>query len=452
MFEKEEIVLAILNSPEVYDTIETYFKKYKVVGIMTNSIDEFKENHHQCEVPLYDYDIMNKTDKKIIVADTLWHNSIRHSFYGIINSGNLKLGENFIFESLQGGKIDTNLIFQLVNKDLAQFNKLLKIIVNGRKIVLVHGNCQVHVISSMLSGNKEFVKGYITCVMPQIWEGEEEKIRMELMMESGIFAFADYLFTQEVSADNKFWYKFSTEFLRTLVGKSCNVITISNLFFLGYFPQYRKMQHSAGVNFFRGKILDATEYMDINVLRMIVEDKSDEEILEAITDTDYYEKDKILSLIDDELEEFKIREENIDIKMHDYLVDNCKKYLTFATSNHPTREVLKELTRRILRELRIDELEINCSDDEIQEPMPSDWRYLVYPSVLKQLGIKRKLGYYFKAILSEEELKIIPGGGYEGAEVQVSEHGNMYLVNIKGSFEIYMQIYIRCVRAALMLL
>lgn len=116
--------------------------------------------------------------------------------------------------------------------------------------MVVHGNCQSHTICSMLSGNKEFLKYYITIVMPRIWE-EDQRTHMELMLDSGIFDMVDYLFTQEISKENRFWDKFSSDFLKSLVPEQCKIVMISNLFFMGYFPRYRKMRHSSGVNFFR---------------------------------------------------------------------------------------------------------------------------------------------------------------------------------------------------------
>lgn len=458
MFENDKIILSILNISDVYREIDKYSRIYKVVGIITNVSDDFKKNYSRCSVPIYDYSMVNSFTEKIIVLDDNWDNRTRYTFAKILFDAGLNLGVNFIFESMQKGKIDTNMVFELVNKDKHKFHELILKIFDGKKLVMVHGNCQTHVISSMLATNMEFNKKYITCEMPIIWEGGKgeagklERLRLELMAESGIFRLTDIFFTQDVSKDNRFWYKFSTEYLITLLRKDCTVITISNLFFMGYFPQYKKLKNPSGVNFFRGKILDSTEYMDINILQMIINDKSDDEIIKEITSPKYYHKEDLITSTKKELELFKNREQNIDIKMHDYLEKNWKNYLLFATSNHPTRKVMIEFSIRILNKLGIYKTEINCSGDEIQEPMPSDWRYLIYPSVLNELGINRELEYTFKAILSQEELKVIPDHILIPGESLSMMQNNLYLVNIKGDFETYMKIYVRCVRAALMML
>lgn len=232
--------------------------------------------------------------------------------------------------------IDTNMIYEMVNRNLLIFPSVIKRIIGDRNFVMVHGNCQTQVIISMLGGSKEFAKKY-------------------------------------------------------------------------------------------------------------------DEIVKNIKRPDYYEKEEIINRIEKELENLKFKEENIDIKMWDYLNENYSKDVLFATSNHPIKEVMKEFTRRILKSLNIEDLEISCSDDEIQEPMPKEWKYLVYPCVLKNLGIKRDIEYSFRAFLTEEEKKIIEG--INKAEIVQEQHcGALTYYEIKCDFDTYMRIYVRCLRASLSLL
>lgn len=443
----EKIVLAILNEFYTEKILESYRKCYNVVGIITDNPVISGKN----EENIYDYNIIDIIVEKIIVIDELWQDDLRIAFDRIFVGHGLTLGLDYIYGSMCGGsEIDTNLLFEMAGRDRAGFYSLIQRVVGNREIVMVHGNCQCRVISKMLNGNKGFREKYITCVMPKIWE-VDQKTRIELMKESGVFNIVDYLFTQQISNGNRFGDEYSTESLIALVPETCKVLSISNLFFLGYYPQYKKVRSFNNINFFRGKLLDATEYVDTNILRMIIDDKEDEEIIRDIKRFDYYSGEEILDSIDNELKRFREREKNLDIKMSDYLEENYKKYLLFATSNHPTREVMKEFTRRILRQLDINDREIDCPADEIQEPMPKEWRYLVYPSVLKNLGIERELEYKFKAYFAQGEKKIVEG--IEKAEIlEEREHGGLTYYEIKCDFEAYMRIYVRCLRAALMLL
>ena len=190
--------------------------------------------------------------------------------------------------------------------------------------------------------------------------------------------------------------------------------------------------------------------MDINILKMIIDDKTDGDILNEVTSQSFYNRGELIASIQKELDDFKLREATIDIKMGDYVADNYNKYLLFATSNHPTRLVLMELSRRILAALDFKDCEILCSQDEIQEPMPKNWRYLVYPSVLHCLGMERDLEYNFKAVLNLKEIALIPD------DIRITEArqlaDNTFHITVSGDFLTYMRIYVRCVRAALMLL
>lgn len=451
MFEGEEIVLAVLNDSRIYDVIDEYKEQYCIIGIVTDSVQEFKQKCHGLFVPVYPYASL-ASNQKIIVLDIFWDDNIRLRFQEILNHAGLKFGINYTYETIQRGKIDTNLVYRLSGKDAGTFHKRMENIIGNKKFVIVHGNCQSHVVSDMLSGNKEFKDRFLTCVMPMVWErGMGQRERLELMEESGVFRFTDIFITQEVSDDNKFWHKFSTRHFISLMPASCEIIKISNLFFMGYFPQYKKMKHSPGVNLMRGKILDATEYMDINVIQMIIADKSDEEILKEIGKPAYYEKPRLTAAVEAELEDFKQREKTVEIKMHDYLMEHWDNDLLFATSNHPTKEVMMELTRRILARIGVVDMGLSCPDREIQEPMPFDWRYVVYPSVLRELGINRDLTYVFKAFLTQDEMGIIPEDARAFLELAEVGNGNYY-VSIRCGFETYMHIYIRCIRAALMLL
>lgn len=443
----EDIILAVLGA----DNVDELCRRYQVSGIMTNEVATPDIAKMYPSLKIYDYsEVVNigKAGKMIVAADTFWEDGIRDFFWKLLDSYGLKLGSNFLFASMLDSVADTNAMFEMVDRDSSRFADLLKSVAGNRKFVVVHGNCQTHAVIRMLAGNRQFCEKYFTCIMPKMWENEKEK--MEMMIESGVFGFADCLVTQVVSEDNKFGNIFSTEFLKSLIPNECKVITISNLFFMGYFPQYRKMKNNPGVNFLRDKIWDGTQYFDKNIIAMIADDKSDEEIIAVVTDNNYYPKEKLVENIRNEIEEFAASEKDkkIDIKMADYLDANFNRLLLFVTSNHPTREVLMVLSRRILKELGIERTEIDCPEDEIQAPMPREWRYLIYPSVLKQLGLEKNWDYFYRAICSKEEIVLFDG--IEAAVVTPLENSNLYFVKVKCDFETFIRIYIRASRAALM--
>lgn len=443
--ENDEVLVVILN--DFREGADQILKKYNIIGIITDNLESFAEIRETNSIEIYDFGIITGLNKKVIILDFSWHNKARLLFRDFFEKHGLRLGIDYIYASLLEAKIDTNLIFELVNNDKIAFEKIMKKIIDNRKFVMIHGNCQSHVLVNMLISNEEFTRKYVTYVMPRIWEAQEIEF-WSCMIESDVFQFAEILLSQKIANDNEFGYKYSTEYVKSLLTENCKIILYSNLWFTGYFPQYLKVNSLDNLNFNKYKILGSTKYSDKNVLKMIAQGKNDDEIIAAIEEPDFYRKEELYENIESELNEFAVRENGIDIKMCDYIRENYQKIITFVTFNHPTRDVLMELTRRILKKLGIEQLNINCPDDEIQYPMPQNWRYLIYPSVLRELGIERNIEYSFRAIFTEEELKLLEG--MEKVNI-VQRAKGLYEVEVLGGFDVYMKMYVRCVRAAIAL-
>lgn len=123
----------------------------------------------------------------------------------------------------------------------------------------------------------------------------------------------------------------------------------------------------------------------------------------------------------------------------------------FATPNHPTKEVLLELTRRILRKLGITDTYILCDDNEVQAPCPKLLYYPIYPSVLRAFGLRDRK-YYFRAKLQGKQLLFLTGFDFEIDKI-LKEDTNFelkeYKFNLMLDFSNYMLVYIRILRSIL---
>ena len=60
--------------------------------------------------------------------------------------------------------------------------------------------------------------------------------------------------------------------------------------------------------------------------------------------------------------------------------------------------------------------------------------------------------YRFQAFFTSNELNCILGGDIFQYQAFPTENADQYFIEVKGDFETYMKIYIRCLRAAIMLL
>ncbi len=429
------------------------FADFHVVGIIGNStITELPvyDNHYLLDLP---------NDTVVIIVDDHWEEKIRYEFNTMMSrlgNGKFVLGENYMYSSMLYGKIDTNRLYLLADKNRFFFQSILKKIVGERQLVILYGNCQTHAMTNLLSNNQEFRQKYVVCEMPKLWL-EEDKEKFTLLAESGLLSHVDYFFTQQVRSENRFGYMASTEYMISLLSDRCKVITITNLCFMGYFPQYLPMFHSdtemMRVDFLEGKVLNTGRFIDHEILKLIVQGYSDEEIINRISLPDYFKAEEVKAEIEKEWEQFALREEkeNVDIKMSEWLQAHYYKKLLFVTQNHPTKEALLEFARRILSVLEIKDLQINCDEGEILSPMPKDLRLIVYPSVTKALGLpERDVTLHVKLKGCElSVLRDIDEDLDQFIEKNMQDLQRMFEINMQLNFTKYMRVYLRIVQSLL---
>lgn len=426
------------------------FEKFNVIGTIGTS--------NSPEIKKYPYEFLKELpkDTKIIIDDDGWDDKRIFEFNGKIQEFGLIIGDDYIYSSMLEGKLCTNVIYALVDENKARFYDLVKKIAGKKELVILHGNCQTHVLRNMLISNQEFKNKFIICETPRLWIEEDEE-QWELFFDSGVLKVVNYLIIQEISPGNVWGYKKSLEYICSQISDACCVIRIPKLFFMGYFPQLKITHMKNKVSFYGGKIswLDNSVCIDKEIIAWILDDSSGrfmtaEEIVEIISSDDYFNLDKLKQAVELELKEFEIREKNVDIKMCDFLKENYNKFLMFVTNVHPTRRVLEELARRILRRLRIMDMSIECSKDEIQPPMPSENIFTIYPSVLKAFGFSERT-YNLHIALWGVELPLLLGIEPELDEFVEKNKKNdkKYSMTIQMNFKQYMLFSIRVLQAAI---
>lgn len=424
------------------------FKQLNVSGIVCGGEHRYTEN-----IPIhgYDYLLHKADDEKIIVVDDHWDFEVLYEFNLLMTNMGLRIGEDYIYNSMLKAKINTNRIYRLLGNSQKDFHVLINIILENKSLVIVHGNCQTHVVCNMLSNNEEFQKRYVVCEMPRLWL-EEDAEEYEVLFESQILARASFFLTQKISETNRFGREISSESMISLISERCKVIWIPNLYFTGYFPQLKKYDQELKYAWWEEHVLPIhNEHIETEVIYLLILGKTDEDIIREISREDYYSEEFLHSNVKEELMQYKMREESIDIKMYDFLVDNYDKFLMFATPNHPTKDVLLELTRRILRKLGITDMYILCDDNEVQAPCPKLLYYPIYPSVLRAFGLRDRK-YYFRAKLQGKQLLFLSGVNFEVDKI-LKEDTNFehkeYKFSLMLDFSKYMLVYIRILRSIL---
>ena len=167
-------------------------------------------------------------------------------------------------------------------------------------------------------------------------------------------------------------------------------IEISNLTFYGYFPQsYNAINNIAQIG--KQRIFN---YGDKNIINLIHQKVSMNEIKSILNDENFYSKNFLDTFFEEQLIIFYEQESSADIKMYDYLATNYNKNILFHAYNRPHKSLIKKLAQRLLRYLDFNDLTFK---NEHLIDKENDLYYqsqAIYPSVLKYLNLSTKDTYY----------------------------------------------------------
>ena len=413
---------------------------YEVDGIITNSAEY---DIVDPDVKMYPIEFLSETDSYIVIDDLQWAADIRTSFDSIIRDFKV-LGKDYNYASYEIRKINTNDLFEVCEKDRRRFETAFKNILRGRKFVLFWGNCQMHAIGDIVSDplKSDFCENYVTCAIPKMWENETEVLNR--MIESGIFDHVDIFISQEVSLENKFNECWATEKIYSLCKKAPKRISVTNLYFMGYFPQL--VDTKGSLNYLRNRVSAFHSFCDKNVVKAVLDGMDDSSILDMIGDEEFFSKDELRDNIILEIQDFEKREGSYDVRMSDFLLQNFDRSKLFSTKNHPLAVVMKEFARRICLLLECG-FEDNGSDDNVcLAPMDDRERYPIYPSVFKLWGDNSDNVYNLRGLFQPNEMFFVDGIKID--EEHKEENGFIY-INTWLSFRDLMTVYIRMIRSAL---
>ena len=431
--------------------IREKYEQYNVAKVIKiNNLAELESYSHDLWMDLL-------VDAELVIVSDEWEDEKILKCNKLLLDLGLCIVDDYIYTSMFiENKLNPAAIYCLAGKDKNCFADIIQKITKDKEIIVLHGNCQTHTLGNMLSSNKEFNQKYLVCATPRLWV-EQDEDQWKLFFDSGILNLANYLFVQEIASDNRWGYNKSTDYVISQLSDTCTVYKISKLFFMGYFPQLKLTHMHNKVPFFRNKIhwLDSSVCIDKEVIQLILDNssgefKTAEEIADLISKNDYFKQDEIKYFIEAELNAFEKQEKNVDIKMCDYLKDNYDKFLMFVTNVHPTKKVLEEFARRILRSLNIMDMTIMCEDGEIQRPMPPDNKFVIYPSVLKKFSFSDQ-NYSVVVELQGEELLILNNIKPE-LDLFIEENKNnntKHRMTLQLNFRQYMLLSIRYLQAVL---
>lgn len=245
-----------------------------------------------------------------------------------------------------------------------------------KKIAILHGNCHIEVIREYLMKSCEFSKEYEIYPSVPICNLKEDNF------DDSILENCDLFIHQDIQINNPFSIKFSDNYTLKRLKKNCITIIIPNLFGLGqgFFPQTVRNPRNKMYN---GDPSGMFPDGDENIIRLMEQNLSINEIVNILTTKDVYNSDKVIDNFNYYIEKIRRREENWDIKILDDILKKYRLEKLFYDIGHPTNSILEEISKGILRKLDIfdDEKIILDSCLEMHE-VP------IYPGVCESLGLQ----------------------------------------------------------------
>lgn len=281
-------------------------------------------------------------------------------------------------ELIQDGKFVYERLLEHSKKSDVSIDKYLEIL-QEKKIAYVFGNCQSLMIGNGCMKSREFAEEYYLMVSQPVHRlgmVERQQGMNRLILKSlNLFIY------QNVSDDNIYSPKLSSNYLLNELRGGCKTICIPNIYFAGYFPNKKK-----GINpcvdkakFGNGLI----PYQDI-LEDELLKGSSLNKVYRKVTDINSMNPSDIQRNFQNSLDELKKREEQCNIKVADYIEENYQREKLFYAVNHPSNSMLKYAVEQILEQLFDKKIAINMDDVEPLNIVEE----LIYPGVKETLKLQ----------------------------------------------------------------
>lgn len=246
-----------------------------------------------------------------------------------------------------------------------------------KKYCLIYANCQNELIAKYLSRSRHFQQEYQIkrCpVVPLIQQ--KTTIPETLLKQAKLFIYQPVKESHGIR---------STQHILSKLPSDCQCISFPPLYFKGYFPQYCKNpnNHVIKPNYPYGLI----PHGDTNIISMLESGKSVAEIIEILSDPDFYSREFLLDNLNETLAELERRESQLSIKVSNFIRTHYRNNYLFHTQNHPTDILGIHVVNQIFKLVNIPDSIDEFSANNPQTETLNNFEIPIYPSVIKHLGL-----------------------------------------------------------------
>lgn len=258
----------------------------------------------------------------------------------------------------------------------------------SKKLLVSIGRCHIGRISTILNRIPEFKKKYVIVHFdqPKVCISDSEFDYAKLIECIEMLKSAD-IFLCPASVTSKTIKDY--EYLEEKLPAKCTVIRISLPTFGSYWPQDIGNERDVAkwyITPYRQN-LKAFSERDYIIEGLIESGKSKKEIIDIISDENYFDKETVLANHNKTMARAYFWDRIANVKIADFIEENYKIKKLYCDRGHLHQNLLKEYVKRIL--IFLSETENICEIDGIWEEqelsMPTD--SLIYPSTAKGLGL-----------------------------------------------------------------
>lgn len=247
------------------------------------------------------------------------------------------------------------------------------------KTCLIYGNCQIVALKKLLLQNPAFNDAYqFVELNPVFLLTPEDAPHLEKLVSQ-----ADIFIHQPVSEQYK-GKEISTDYLKTFVKETSQVISIPVAYFTGYNPELFYIKDQQGA-----VITEPFPYHDHNILSLYSQGKTIQEAIQAIQSENFYTADYCQKSLEKTCSNLALREneQSLDVQLSSFIRENFERYRLWHTFDHPSVAIAAFIAHSILKLLGI-HIQTDTSSFFNQSEMLDDYAFPIYPSLSKHLRLQ----------------------------------------------------------------
>lgn len=257
-------------------------------------------------------------------------------------------------------------------------------LLSGKKLALFAGNCQLVTVFDFMKEISVFRNEYYMLrFSTHYWAS-----RWSLKVVSVLKNMCDLYVCMNHEEDD--WMYFKTNELP----ETCRILTVPYVPMRIYWPQ---MSVSEGNFFLKNPKTNQHgpfEMADKNINRMLHEGKSYDEIIQTLSNENFYSYSEANEMLEKSFNALEEIEWNCDVKLLSYIKNNYTKELLYRDMLHMQPILVCEVVKQILQCLELDineliEIKERQQDIAVWEKYQSHCTEVpIYPSVAKALGLE----------------------------------------------------------------